>query len=312
MSAGGWGRRDPNRFSDFVKIFTRGLEEKVSPPSNQGFRPSKRIAVEPDAEEDRPIDMKRTILAVVLGLALASCGAAAEPSSDGGDYDGEWRLLEGRGPDGRIPKVNGYDITLVLDNDSVSGRAACNSYDGKADIDGASFRADAFSMTEMGCAERVMTAEARYVDALTSADTIHRTGDSLTITGPDVRLSYGFVTPPPTAHLENTRWRFVAMVEGRGGDGVAFDGDPAALFLHADGTMVGSTGCRRFEARWTRQDDVILVSRFKTEGQCHGSKAQDRHMTRVLGTAFSTEIEEQSLTAYEEGSDLGLIYNAGR
>ena len=256
--------------------------------------------------------MKRIALVIVLGLAAVACGAAAEPTSSSDDFDGEWKFVRGRSADGAIPLVDDYDITLEIKGNAISGTAACNSYDGTATIDGTSFSGADFSMTEMGCNRRVMIAESRYVDALVAADTIERNGDALHIFGRHVDLRYSLEPPPPDAPLEGTRWNLESIFLGRS-EGIAMSAHPAQLELDSDGTMRGTTGCRSFEGHRLMNSRTVLVSDFETGGDCiEGDRDQDEHVIAVIHSSFTTTIEGQSLTIYENGGDTGLGYITGK
>lgn len=248
----------------------------------------------------------------VIGIACGQSGKA--PTGDSGSpspYTGAWRLTDGRGPDGEVPLVKGYRITLDITDRKAGGTAACNSYGGDLDINGDSFSLKGgLVMTEMACDPGAMDSEAAYIDALAAVDTIAREGRTLTLTGPGTELRYEALSPPPIAQLSDTTWRLESLIEGIGPEGTAVSAAPARLTLRSDGELSGSTGCREFEGEWLQQGDEILFTRLITEGVCPPElRQQDNHVLGVLGDGFTAEVEEQSLTVFGK-TELGLQYVA--
>lgn len=126
--------------------------------------------------------MKQLIGTLLLALVLGGCGSepAARPGGDAQSvsHDGVWKLQSGTGPQGDVPIVVGWDISLEIADGMASGRAACNSYGGSVSISGSSFRARGFSMTEMGCSPEVSRSQDSYIDAFQTVDTIARDGET--------------------------------------------------------------------------------------------------------------------------------------
>ena len=128
------------------------------------------------ARHRRRMGMRTKIIAIVaLALVVAACaesgpvdqsdgdGAGATtstiPSSDTAP-DGSWVLASG------APTVDGFPISLTIDGDEFSGRAACNQYGGTIARDDSGWRVTEMSMTEMGCEPGGMTAEQDFIAAL--------------------------------------------------------------------------------------------------------------------------------------------------
>lgn len=253
------------------------------------------------------------VVAVVLGACGGSGGSepnASDPNKSSSTYDGTWRLLEGRGPDGEVAVIDGYRVTLTVEGESISGTAACNGYFGDATIDGDSFSVPGVGITEMGCRRDVMEAESAYVSALSEADTIGRDGNVLTLTGDETELTFELEPPIPTADLVGTRWELESLIYGTGGGGYATSVEPAYLLLKKNGTIAGTTGCRDLYGEWTGAGDEISFTTFGAEGSCSEAlEEQDGHVVTVLGDGFTVEIEENRLSVTSQG-DLGLDYRA--
>lgn len=236
-------------------------------------------------------------------------GGSAQPSANA-PYDGTWKLIDGRGPGGKIPIVDGYRITMTIEEKAINGTAACNEYGGNVAIDGRSFDVLDGSSTETGCRRDVMDSETAYMEALLLADDVSRDGDTLTLTGKDVLLRFEIVPPVPTAELIDTRWELESLVHGRGNGAVVSSAVPAWLVLDRDGTIRGTTGCRDLNGEWTEDGDEIDFPIFGAKGNCpEGLRDQDGHVVTVLGDGFAPTIEGDRLTLIDRGG-LGLEYRA--
>jgi heat shock protein HslJ len=253
---------------------------------------------------------------VALTLVAASCGAPTQepPAADPSGYEGEWWLVSGSGPEGAITVPDGYEARMKIEANAVSGTAVCNHFSGGVEIDGHSFRAQAGQMTEMGCPGTAGEGEHAFISALLDANRIDRRGAELTLSGPETELRFSLHVPPPLPDLEQTRWRLNGLVEGRGSYGSVRSPTPAFLIFEPDGTLRGTTGCRRMTGEWERQDDLIEVTGLRTDGDCSQSddRDQDEHILGVLTGTISAEISEQTLEVYQTTTDHGLLYTTGR
>ncbi len=267
--------------------------------------------------------MKRLFALSLVCFAFGACGSRAtspatparptlDASGDDASYAGVWKLESGRGPKGPIPIVRDADITLQIEGGRVSGRSACNSYEGPVRISGDSFAVPGVGGTLMGCLGKVARAEQTYLAALQAADTIEQRGDELSLTGDRTELLFRRVPPPPTAELVGTTWNLETLLQGTGGEATASSAAPAELILSRDGTFTGSTGCRRLEGGWVENLNQILFTSMAARGECSDDvAAQDRHVVGVLGDGFTAEIEGQQLTIVNLRGGDGLVYRAG-
>jgi heat shock protein HslJ len=261
--------------------------------------------------------MRRTLLSlVVVGVLASACGElgtdAGGPGDDVASYLGTWELVEGSGPTGRISLPPDGRITLLIEEDSIGGTAACNRYGtGEFTIDGHDFDArEGVSLTEMACSEDLMAAESAYIDAFIAADRIDRDGDSLTLSGPQVELSYGFVPPAPTADLVGTTWVLESLLLRSGVDAVATSAEPAELRLEEDGTVTGTTGCRRLGGTWRRNGDEIMFPSLAADGECPGELSQQDGYVISIGDGFTFEIEGDTMTIDPYLGEARLVYRS--
>lgn len=255
------------------------------------------------------------LVPALLALTLAaSCGGSERPPGRGGpdvDATGLWLLQSGRAASGEVVPSGDFPIRLEVAAGSIGGTAGCNSYGGKAEIDGSSFDATDVAVTEIACPPKVLATEERYLDGLQAADTIALNGDTLTLTGRGVQLVYARVPPVETESLVDTTWELESLIEGTGRGGAVSSARPARLRLASDGTHEGSTGCRDFSGEWDEAGDRVVFTSLTFSGRCgQRGTAQDNHVITVLAAGVTVTIEGRELTLMSARGGLGLVYHA--
>jgi heat shock protein HslJ len=133
----------------------------------------------------------------------------------------------------------------------------------------------------------------------------------MTLAGEGVELVFERLAPPPTAAIVGTAWVLDSLISGDAVSSVA--GEPATLRLDADGTFVGSTGCRGFGGRWIEANGEILFADFTMDlrGCPPELTGQDDHVVSVLGDGFRAAVDGQRLTLTSTGAE-GLGYLAAQ
>lgn len=250
--------------------------------------------------------MRARYVAVILPLlAVAACGGG-EPVGEPFDPTGAWELTSGEADGTPVPLVDGFRITLIVEDGQAGGTAACNSYGGEVTVDGSSFALGEIARTEMYCLpDEVMGSEAAYLDALARVESGARDGETLTLSGPAVELVFTALPPVPTSDLTGTEWVLDALVDGDTVSSVG--GGPATFELAENGRLAGSTGCRSFTGEWVAAGDEIQITQLAMEGECSpGLEAQDGHVIGVL-SRFTATVEGGTLTLASSGGQ-GLVY----
>ncbi len=255
----------------------------------------------------------RLLVASAMSI-FAACGEPASSPNEAGapsrSYRGTWQLVEGHGPEGDVPVINGFRITLGLRDENASGTAACNWYGGDIVIRGGSFALRGGSMTDMACRPDVMESESAYLAGLRAADAITREGDTLILRGTETELRFELMPAVPTAELIDTRWELESLIYGPSNDLVASSVGPAHLVLKSDGTLTGSTGCRELRGEWVERGDEIAFTTFGADGTCPEEvREQDGHVVEVLGDGFTVDVDGDRLKVLSRGG-LGLAYRA--
>lgn len=283
-------------------------------------------------------------LIVVGALVVSACGdgdSAGDPvptpgdtpSADNGDdsgdresIDGQWVLRSGSLDGEEIELVDGRDVTLDIDGDQIGGTAACNGYGGTLAVgdefeSGDSFVVGELGWTEMGCEPEVMELEQRFLRVLGEVDS-YELADTLSLarTGVGTSLTFERVVPVADTELVGPTWVLDTLISGDAASNSP-GMDAAFLEFSADGTLVGSTGCRRLEGEWSLRGATIRIPVLSaiddpTAGVCSPeSEALDSDIVAVIesGTTVQLDgqIEASRLTLTAPGGD-GLSFTARR
>lgn len=266
--------------------------------------------------------MKKLLAALLIAAFSIACseaapadrepagGGQAAPAGDGAGSEGVWTLESGRSASGEIEIAGGTEITLEILGGKARGSAGCNTYGGSVVVDGGTFDAGGFAVTEIGCPEPLVEPEERYLEALEAADAIAVEGDAMTLTGPDTELVFSRVPPIDTKPLTGTTWILESLVDGETASSAVTSAKPARLEIHDDGTLEGTTGCRFFSGSWSTSGDVVSVTQLVFDGTCKRGAEQDAHVAAAIGTGFRAEVEEDRLTLTSEKGRFGLVYRA--
>jgi heat shock protein HslJ len=237
------------------------------------------------------VHVSRVVLLVAV-LLLVACAAPGSGAAD--DIRGEWQLVEGTADGVPLPQPAGAQATLVFEDGQLSGRSFCNHYGSTYRIDGTSLELDGLGGTEIGCEPEIAEAESAYLAALGAVDTVAVEGDVLTLTGPDVSLTFRPVPPVPTSEPAGTRWVLDTLIDGETASSTLGEG---FLLLDPDGTAEASTGCRTITGRWLVEEGRLVIDDLIATGECAPDVArQDAHVTAVLESGPALEIEENRLT----------------
>ena len=256
----------------------------------------------------------------LFGLVFVLSACAGDVTADGPADDdsspapaevgpeGDWVLASGTVDGNALPMVEGYDISMSLDGQEISGTAACNGYGGSYSlVDGTFSLSDIFS-TMMACLPDVMDSETAFHAALGRVDEVAPTENELVLAGEGVELRFVRAAVIPTAELLGTEWILQSLIMG---DAVSSTvGEPATLLLGADGTFTASTGCRTVSGDYLITGETVSVRSMSADGECGEEVAsQDGFVIAVLEGPFTVTIVEDRLTITAPGGD-GLDYRS--
>jgi heat shock protein HslJ len=256
----------------------------------------------------------RTAWLLAASLVLVGCGGPvggpSAASDDGAPVlsDGTWVLVGGEVDGEPLAAPQGHRITLRVTGDEAGGSAACNQYGAAVSGRGDEVRIRLTGTTAMGCEPVVMAAEERFHAALPRITRASRDEHRLTLTGPATSLTFQRSDPVAIEELVGTTWVLERLLDG--GEAAIPAGDEATLWLGADGTLRGSTGCRNLTGDYVMAGDEVRFTTFAADGDCPGELAeQDGLVVTVLGDGFRAELDDGVLTVASDG-DLALVYRA--
>lgn len=264
-------------------------------------------------------------LALLLAtvLVLAACGTDAEQipdpnpqdgaSGNGGEpvtLDGDWVLTSATIDGSPLTLLPDWRVTMTIDSNQITGRAACNSYFGEVDLTDGGFAVGQVGQTEMACEPQVMEIEAAFTGAITRVATAARSGDTLRLQGGEVTLEFEIVEPVATADLVDTTWKLDTIIQGEAASSTMGDAEEATLHLATDGTFTGGTGCRTVAGDYVITGDTVQFTSWGADGECPQSlSTQDSQVISVLEGPFTVSIDGNRLTIMAPGGE-GLGYLA--
>lgn len=277
-------------------------------------------------------------LLVALTLVAAGCGDESDDAGPAGTpvptvddttddasgdatdqtVQGDWVLVSGHLDGEEIALVDGWNVTMSIDGDRIGGTAACNSYGGTVAAEGelglgGPFVVGELSWTEMGCEPEVMELEQQFLAALGRVDS-YELADTLSLaeTGVGTGLRFERVQPVADTELVGTTWRLDTLITGDAASN-SRGMDDAFLEFHDDGTLAGSTSCRRLEGEWVLQGATVQVPTLAaiddpTAGVCSPeSESLDGAIIAVVESGMMVEIDGNRLTLTAPGGD-GLSF----
>lgn len=269
----------------------------------------------------------------VAAFTLAACGAE-DPSADtapsastppvettipdggpdeetAGDPVGDWIATSAESGGVTVGLLPGWDVSMSIAGDEITGTAACNGYGGTVAIgDDGSFSVGEVAMTEMGCQPDVQALEQAFAAALFEFDAYVVDGGTLTLSGGGHEWTFERLAPIDDTAIVGTTWVLDTYVSGDAA--TTMPGmDDATLTMNADGTFTGSTGCRDLAGEWIEAGGEIVFTSFGADGECPPELRElDNWVVTVLGDGFRPTVEGDRLTLTSAGGE-GLSYTTG-
>lgn len=230
-----------------------------------------------------------------------------------GDYEGLWKLVEGTGPEGDVP-ADEWDITAHIEGKRIFGTTGCNDFGGTIKVVGATISKLLIGGTEEGCGKP--EAEPPYKAAMFAATDIARDGDLLILTGPETRLIFESVPPPPIGRIAGRRWRLVRILDGQTSEefrSIRPRGE-ASFLIDRDGTWGSTTGCQRLKGEWIVEGDRIMSTQSRSIGGIRGcSEAafeQWAFISNAFSEGFASVLQGKKLTIASDWGQYRLVYRA--
>ena len=253
------------------------------------------------------------LLAVCAAVALVMVGGAwvfgpgDHFRATGGPWDGDWAgtwLLDSGTYDGQpLALIKTRPITLVIEGDAASGQSPCNWYRVTAQRSGDGIAITEIASTLMACELAVQRLEDAYRQAIQAVTDVNQQGDTLTLTSEHGQLVFHPLPPVPVAALVDTTWVLDSLTFG--GTALPVLGK-STLRLDSDGSVAGSTGCRRFFGSWSETGGQLEINPLRTsEVTCANRWHRQDSTVLTMGDGFDARVEGGQLSvSLRDGSTL--------
>jgi heat shock protein HslJ len=189
------------------------------------------------------------------------------------------------------------EITLIFDEDKLSGNASCNNYFSDYAVEGKEFTLGPVASTQMACPD--MEDESIYLAALSDVAQIRFDEGQLVLVNNAGKDSLVFV-PMQHASLEGTTWNLTGWNPGTGLYSLVLNTEITMEL--ADGEVSGSAGCNHYFSSYTLEENTLSFGLVgSTEMYCTDPKGvmeQEKGYLQVLSQVRSYEIFGEDLTMF--------------
>ncbi|MFE6524020.1 META domain-containing protein [Streptomyces sp. NPDC057794] len=249
---------------------------------------------------DRQKQRMTLTAAAMLVPLLAACGSE---KADGGSgsvgaerpVTGVRWNVESVTADGKTHQAPaGAHVTLGKGR--AEGSLGCNTFGAEATVDGDRVRLGRTMATEMACEDKPMAFEETLARTLSGHEFEARVdGDHLTLTtdrGETIRLTEA-EAEAGNARLSGTKWTVTSPRAG---------GRAHLTFDEKKGTVAGSLGCNKVNARATVRDGYITLGPpATTRMMCEDSlMADEKTLLRLFDGRLKYGVDHQTLTLTSE------------
>lgn len=250
----------------------------------------------------------RKFWVVSLGLValLSACSSvtpaapAAAPTLDGTSWT--VTAINGTAP------ITGHEPTMEFSGGTVSGTASCNNYNAAYTQDVAKVTITPGVMTQMACAEDVMTQEHAFTVALTQVAGVRTAGEGAELVDASGKavLTLARITDKP---LEGTEWTLTGIISEQAVSSLV--ADSTVTMSITDGQLSGKA-CNSFHGEVTAADGTFKAGPLASTRMACPSKELTAQENTVLTTlqgasAYSIKGDQLTITA-DDGT--GLVFTA--
>ncbi len=262
------------------------------------------------------------LMVLLVGFALfaAACGSSDDSVDTGGRDDpggddpsgraivGEWTITRVTKEGAPVEIPEGVIVTLDLDGEQASGRAACNQYGGGYRVDGDHLVFTDLSWTEMGCEAPLAELEHLVLGVLSASPRVELAGTRLTLTSDTAGLVFEPAPVVEAAPLVGTEWELAGFIEGD----VAWtqpEVKRAYLVFAHDGSLGGNAGCNSLRSTWMTDGDSLSVGGVAITRMSCGTQVGEveQLVLAILADTDRYEIEERRLLVWAGDRALELV-----
>ncbi len=215
----------------------------------------------------------------------------------------EWELGTIGSKDGTVSSVlSGTTITLIFDEETLSGSAGCNRYFGSFEVTDDQIAFGAIGSTKMHCGEAgVMEQEQRYLAMLGEVSSFEIGSDSLTLFDEEGHARLVFHPKATEMNLESGKWMLESITEDGTVTGALPDRAVTAIF--DNGSLGGTGGCNSYSAAYEVSEDggLKIEPPIQTLVYCMPEEIMDqesRYFSLLTDTAIF-KIDGDTLTLFD-------------
>ncbi|HEX4443305.1 MAG TPA: META domain-containing protein [Galbitalea sp.] len=253
---------------------------------------------------------------VVAALLLAGCSSPRDEGGPDPAMRGQWELISATDGAGPISLANQLISLTIAGDNTTAGRSTCSDY--TARVYGT--QENLWITTTLPRAEHCgiqaqQDIEQRYIADLNRVRSSTVVGGVLDLLAPGVDLRYQRALAVPLGLVVDRTWNLATV----SADSYYATANPtpvpqkgASIHLTRNGELGGTTGCRRFTAKYTENAGEIVISKFSYQlhGRCtENDEAADTYVISVIeaGFTFISGIGQLSVSSPRAEISLGFV-----
>lgn len=260
--------------------------------------------------------MKRWLTLALCGGLLACATDASRNDDDDQQFPWDniaWQLERFIEPNGKTTSViDAAVIDASFAKGQLSGSGGCNRYFGEITaLEDSKLTFGPVGATMMACADPINEQERRYFEWLAKVGGYRydETARLLTLLDLEGNPLLVFKTKDPSA-LEQSQWQATGINNGKGGV-VSDKNTGLANAYFADGTVHGNSGCNRYSANYTKQDEMLRIDSARTTRMfCvqEGVMELETNFLNAMGRVVRYEIDGDRLKLLDKDGALLVAF----
>ncbi|WP_255331389.1 META domain-containing protein [Methanocalculus taiwanensis] len=223
-----------------------------------------------------------------------------------------WELGTIGSRDGTASSVlSGTTITLVFDEEALSGSAGCNRYFGSFEANGNGIAIDGIGSTKMFCGDAgVMDQEQKYIATLGEVSSFEIGSETLTLFDEEGHARLIFHPKSTEITLESSRWMLESITESE--TVIRALPDRAVTAIFDNGSVGGSGGCNSYSAAYEVSENGLLKIEppIQTLVYCMPEELMDQESRyfSLLPEMKAYEIEDDRLLLSSSDGEIVLSF----
>lgn len=222
-----------------------------------------------------------------------------------------WKLTTLKNEQGAMnPVLTGTMLTLLFQDDRLSGKSGCNNYFSAYKVEGSKLSVNKPGSTMMACPEAVMMQEYNYLTLLSRAAEYQIIDNQLQLLDNAGEISLTFVVDE-SAQLSDGTWQLKVLNTGNALMN-SLDTDRINITF-SEGKLNGFSGCNLYSATYTINADKISFSPMKTTRKYCNFPESVMQTEQAYFAAFEKtvtyKIKGNQLTFFDQSGIRVVVYN---